>query len=87
LSPSISERPGCNITHRVNGFVADGGNAEEFVQLACRAVAELPRLQVVRTLARQAALATSWDNVLSRFEERLMTLRNSAPLSQPAYAT
>jgi len=76
-----------HITHRVNGFVADGGNAEEFVQLACRAVAELPRLQVVRTLARQAALATSWDNVLSRFEERLMTLRNSAPLSQPAYAT
>ena len=77
---------GVHITHRVNGFVADGGNAEEFVQLACRAVAELPRLQVVRTLARQAALATSWDNVLSRFEERLMTLRNSVPLSQPAYA-
>ncbi len=75
-----------HITHRVNGFVVDGGNAEEFVQLGCRAVAELPRLQVVRTLARQAALASSWDSVLSRFEERLMALRRSAPLGQPAYA-
>ena len=55
-----------------NGLLARVGDDDAFVQAACRAACS--DLGALRARARQTALASDWEPVLHRFEQRLVEL-------------
>jgi glycosyltransferase involved in cell wall biosynthesis len=57
-----------------NGLLAPAGDADGFVRAACAAVQR--DLGPLRERARQTALASDWEPVLHRFEQRLAALAN-----------
>jgi glycosyltransferase involved in cell wall biosynthesis len=75
-----------HVRHGANGLLAAPGDEARFIDLACRAAEGLRALQLVRTLARRTALATSWDAVLAVFENALLSQRAAPDITAPAYA-
>jgi glycosyltransferase involved in cell wall biosynthesis len=55
-----------------NGLLAPSGDADAFVRAACDAVAR--DTTALRQRARQTALASDWEPLLHRFEQRLAAL-------------
>jgi glycosyltransferase involved in cell wall biosynthesis len=55
-----------------NGLLVRAGDADGFVHAACTAASS--DLQALRERARQTALASDWEPVLHRFEQRLAAL-------------
>jgi glycosyltransferase involved in cell wall biosynthesis len=68
------------IRHGRNGLLAPAGDADGFVRAACAAVGSgtvalrADAVGALRARARQTALASDWEPVLHRFEQRLAAL-------------
>jgi len=57
-----------------NGVLAKRADRDAFIQAACAAVCQPTDLSSLRRQARQTALASDWEPVLQRFEQRLREL-------------
>jgi glycosyltransferase involved in cell wall biosynthesis len=66
-----------------NGLLAPPGDAEAFVQAACTAT--IGDISALRARARQTALASDWEPVLHRFEQRLAAL--ASPIESFGHAS
>jgi len=66
-----------------NGWLVHAGDADGFVQAACSAAGS--ELEAIRARARRTALASDWEPVLHRFEQRLAAL--SSPVESFGHAS
>ena len=66
-----------------NGVLADVGDDQGFIASACAVAQQFRWLVPMRQAARDAALAASWDNVISRFEA---VLRDTADALEAPFA-
>ncbi len=76
----VAFRSGAAAVHIVdctNGVLVDAGDDQGFVAGACAVAQQFRWLQRMRQGARDAALAATWDNVISRFESLLADAANA----------
>jgi glycosyltransferase involved in cell wall biosynthesis len=77
------------IKHGHNGLLASGFDTEDFIQAAVLAVQDKPLRHQCATNARRTALTVSWDQVIARFEDVLLSVvdhDHAASMAQTATA-
>ncbi len=73
-----------------NGLHAEYGNADQFVEVACRLANDPAGIEKMRRQAHQTMLKLDWQNIVDEFEEALANLayrqqsRHDTPNLQPA---
>jgi glycosyltransferase involved in cell wall biosynthesis len=69
-----------HIVHGENGLHAEYGNADQFVQVACRLANDREAVEKMRRLAHQTMLKLDWQNIVDEFEEALANLASRQEL-------
>lgn len=63
-----------HITHQTNGLLAELGNDEEFIRLACGLAANIEIVDKLRTQSHQTMLQRDWLKSIDEFEQALAQL-------------